>query len=220
MRLLLLLAAAGVTAVLPLPPVTSSSHSGSSRSGRSVVPGGTKHINWSGHSWAVKDSQGGKAGPGPNVFSPSNVAIDAATDKLHLSISPVNGSTGEWSSAEILLSSGLGFGRYRWIMETPLSAMGGDGGFAKRPVLGMFLYKDDSHELDIEMSRWNDGYGANKTADYAVQPFSPRVETALHWTEPITAAPTYHQLIWSPDCVAFESGLIGRSISRNSWISD
>ena len=29
----------------------------------------------------------------------------------------------------------------------------------------MFLYKDDSHELDIEMSRWNDGYGANKTAD-------------------------------------------------------
>jgi hypothetical protein len=56
------------------------------------------------------------------------------------------------------------------------------------------------------MSRWNDGYGTNKTADYAVQPFSPHVETALHWTEPIDAAPTYHQLTWSPDYIAFESG--------------
>lgn len=51
-------------------------------------------------------------------------------------------------------NAGMGFGRYRWILETPLSALGGSGQFAKRPVLGMFLYKDDSHEIDIEMSRW------------------------------------------------------------------
>ena len=52
----------------------------------------------------------------------------------------------------------------------------------------------------------NNGYGTNKTADYAVQPFSPDVETALHWTEPLHAAPTYHQFTWSPEMIAFESG--------------
>ena len=54
-----------------------------------------------------------------------------------------------------------------------------------------------------------------------MQPFSPHVETALHWTEPIDAGPTYHQLTWSPDCVAFESGLIGEgggdSTVTQSW---
>ena len=60
---------------------------------------------------------------------------------------------------------------------------------------------------ELALLHRNDGYGVNATADYAVQPWSPTVETALHWTEPIHAAPTYHQLSWSPELVAFESGV-------------
>lgn len=114
---------------------------------------GANNLTWSGHNWLVKDSLGGKAGPGPNYFSRENVVVDLS-GKLHLSIVPIH--TSEWSCAEIMMPSDatMGFGRYRWIIETPLSALGGDGNFANRPVLGLFLYKDDSHEIDIEMSRW------------------------------------------------------------------
>ena len=70
------------------------------------------------------------------------------------------------------------------------------------------VYKDDDHEIDIEMSRWAGGYGRNKTADYAVQPFSSHVQTGLHWREPTSAQHTYHQFDWSPSRVAFESGTV------------
>jgi uncharacterized membrane protein YgcG len=120
----------------------SGSGSGSGRSGGSGGDGDTgtgsgitsEEVTWSGFNWTVKDSNGGKAGPGPNVFSASNVAVDQETDQLHLSIKPINGSSSlpsstavvEWSSAEILLpsDSAMGFGRYRWVLETPLSALG------------------------------------------------------------------------------------------------
>ncbi len=116
---------------------------------------GGNQVMWSGYNWSVKDSLGSKAGPGPNYFSKDNIVVDPA-GKLHLSIIPIDGSTAEWSCAEIMLPSdaAMGFGRYRWILETPLAALGGNGHFANRPVLGLFLYKDDSHEIDIEMSRW------------------------------------------------------------------
>jgi hypothetical protein len=49
---------------------------------------------------------------------------------------------------------------------------------------GLLLYKDDSHELDIEFLRRH--YGA-------VQPWRPQLTTALHGVQPLRVAATYHQ---------------------------
>jgi hypothetical protein len=170
-------------------------------------------LSFSHHTWRVKDSGHGKAGPGPNYFNRSNAAVDAQ-GRLHLRISGRRGDGGNsgagWACAEVYAARALGFGRYRWVLDTSLSAgFGGvaaDGGMDPNVVLGLFLYKDDSHELDIEFSRWGRHYGENKTADYAVQPWSPQLTTALHWVEPLHVAATYHQLDWSADAVMFESG--------------
>ena len=177
--------------------------------GATSGPTAPHSITFSKRSWLLKDSGGGKAGPGPNFFNQSNAAVDTR-GRLHLRITPHGGAG--WACAEVYAATPLGLGRYRWVVDTALSAgFGGaaaDAGMGPHVVLGMFLYRDDAHELDIEFSRWGGGYGAGKTADYAVQPWSPHLPTALHWTEPLDAAPTYHQLDWSADSVKFESGLL------------
>ena len=52
---------------------------------RPSPPQPPREIQFSGHTWLVKDSGGAKWGPGPNVFSPStdNVWVDAL-GRLHL----------------------------------------------------------------------------------------------------------------------------------------
>jgi hypothetical protein len=121
-------------------------------------------IRWSGYRWEVKSSSG-RVGPGPNVFSASNVRVDAH-GRLHLRITKAQG---RWYSAEIALDHSLGYGTYTWTLASRVDQLDANA------VLGLFTYDDTSpafahREIDIEASRW--GAANDPTnAQFVVQPW-------------------------------------------------
>ena len=113
-----------------------------------VVSGYGRAIRFSGCDWLAKTSNI-LVGPGPNFFSDSldNVWTDDQ-DRLHLRLARDN--SGNWQAAEVVLQASLGYGTYRFQLDTPAENLD------PRVVLGMFTWNDDptdSHrELDIELA--------------------------------------------------------------------
>lgn len=118
---------------------------------QSLLPGvsaaAARTISWSGYAWDVRPPGSGE--PGPNLWSdsPANVRVDGSD----LVLSIVKDASGRWTSAEIDSQQHLGYGTYRWVVDTDLNALDAD------EVLGMFTYGGSSpsnNEIDIEPSHW------------------------------------------------------------------
>jgi hypothetical protein len=151
-------------------------------------------ISWSGYAWDVRPS--GSGPPGPNLWSDStaNVAVDGSD----LVLSIVKDSSGRWTSAEVDNQQHLGYGTYRWIVVTDLSALD------SHEVLGLFTYggaSPSNNEIDLEPSHWGNlawptgsatvwqdagaGLNQSKTFDYTNRP------------------PYVHQFTWLPGKVTY-----------------
>jgi len=117
-------------------------------------------VSFAGQTWGVK--AGAFLGPGPNHFSDSNqnVWVDAQ-GHAHLAI---NQQAGNWQSAELVGLRPLGYGTYTWTISAPNLPS-----FDPNTVLGLFLYRDDTNEVDFELSRWGDP--ADVDGQFVVQPW-------------------------------------------------
>jgi hypothetical protein len=107
-------------------------------------------ISWSGYNWDVRPA-GTAQEPGPNDWSDSDANVRLHGSELLLSI--VKDASGNWTSSEVDNQRHLGYGTYRWVVATDLSALDAN------EVLGMFTYggSDPSkNEIDIEPSHWGD----------------------------------------------------------------
>lgn len=101
-------------------------------------------INKFGYAWNVRDTQGQIEGPGNNKWSQTNVVNN--TDNILLDCGGC--------SAEIYLEQPLGYGLYEFEVEcSPF--------LSKGIVAGIFLYKDDKNEVDIELGRWDKTFSRN-----------------------------------------------------------
>lgn len=156
-------------------------------------------IEFSGHIWRVKSSEGSRVGPGPNVFSsrPANVWVDV-DGRLHLRITRANG---RWRAAEVVSTASFGHGTYRWVVDSPV------GGVDPDVVLGLFTWSDAPdfahREIDVEIARWGNGFDLTN-AQFAVQPY----ETLGHlrrFRVPVLAASTAYELTWRPREIAFRA---------------
>ena len=118
-------------------------------------------ISFAGRAWEVKE--GRRLGPGPNDWSAGrdSVRVDDR-GHLHLAIAPAGG---KWTCSEVALPASLGHGEYRWVVAGDLD------GLPPRAVLGLFLYEDDTQEVDFELSRW--GVADSPNAQFVVQPTVP-----------------------------------------------
>jgi len=154
-------------------------------------------VNFSGYSWSVKDSASGTVGPGPNVFSGQNVSVDA-NGYLHLKISYANGV---WSCAEVYLQSSLGYGTYKFTVQSPV------GQLDPQVVLGLFTYSNlpayNDREIDIELSKWANAADTNN-AQYVVQPGSV-ASNLLRWLLPTSDTNTLHSFNWAQNTIGFLS---------------
>jgi glycosyl hydrolase family 26 len=149
-------------------------------------------IAW--HARAADDLEG----PGPNYFAstPEHVWVDD-TGRLHLRVSP--GPDGRWYAAEVVSDQPMGYGRYRFTVDTPLDNLD------PNVVLGLFTWDDDPaenhREMDIEFARFGDpGALAGR---YTRQPYTDPANVALFAEE--SAPLTSHALNWTPGQVAFAS---------------
>lgn len=164
-------------------------------------------VSWSGYDWTVKKSKG-RIGPGPNYFSDStsNVWVDAA-GKLHLRITKAGN---RFQCAEIIGPTSLGYGTYRFEIESDLAA------FDRNAVLGLFTWSDapaENHrELDIEFARW--GSATNVPGQYVVQPWD--VAANIHRFDwPTGILDSSHWFRWAPGRVDFASEVPGATL--RSW---
>jgi hypothetical protein len=150
----------------------------------------TRHFEWSNRTWAVRDTSVGVAGPGPNLWSsdPSQVFVDDGGD-LHLVTQPKNSSyapPGSWACVEVFLEEPLGYGTYQFTVKGDVSDLDSN------VVLGLFLYADDSHEIDIEFAKWGNDGATN--ADYVNQP-NTGPDKALLWNQPALSQSS-HMFEW------------------------
>ena len=169
-------------------------------------------IRFSGYDWMVKSSPG-RVGPGPNYFSGSsnNVWVDLQ-GRLHMRITFSNG---RWYCAEVGTRRSLGYGAYRFYLDSPVDNLDPNA------VLGLFTWSDDpaynNREIDIEFSRWGDATNTNN-AQYVVQPWD-LPQHLLRFPVPSGMSATTHSFTWSSNRVYFRS-LKGhyRTPPSNSYI--
>lgn len=115
---------------------------------------------------------------------------------MHLKITY---NDGRWLCPEICSVQPLGYGTYTFYTASNIDTLD------KNVVLGLFAYKDDNHEVDIEFSRW--GIDDYTNAGFTIQP-KPYIagynqkQFNIHLT-----GGTYstHHFVWSQTTVHFES---------------
>ncbi len=150
-------------------------------------PAGT--IEFSGYTWYVESSEQ-LVNPGPNYWSnsPQNVWLDN-NGWLHLQIT---NRDGKWYCPELSTLQTLGYGTYVFYVASRIDNLD------KNVVLGLFAYKDDYHEIDIEFAKW--GNANNPNAWYTVQP-----QPTDSFNIQLYGDYSTHYFIWQPDSVFFES---------------
>lgn len=152
-------------------------------------------IQFAGLNWTVKSGYGG---PGPNYWSDStdSVWVDGE-GKLHLKIRQI-GAT--WYCSEVIAQQSFGYARYTAKLSSNPEL------YEPNAVVGLFTYKNDTEEIDIEFTKWGSSSDPT-TGQFAVQPSVPntssrvRFETGLAGTNP----PSTHHFTWTPDDIYWQS---------------
>lgn len=144
----------------------------------------------SGAAWEVRRHAGN---PGNGCWSASPAAVRIDEDGL-IRLSLVR-RDGNWCQAEIRSREQAVYGLHRFHVISRLDHL------HPSVVLGLFLYADDEHEIDIEMSR--SLAGGDNLGIYAVQP--ARGERVHEFPVVLTGGHTTHQIDWREDRIRFSS---------------
>lgn len=175
--------------------ISCSSDSTVSQNEDSAPKKSTRIIDFSGYEWVVRDTKNKKQGPGPNFFddSENNVWVDTQ-GRLHLKIIKKGD---DWYCAEVTLRKSYGYKQYVFYISSQMDSLD------KNIVGGLFTYKNDSEEIDIEFSRW--GKSENQNAQFAVQPSNHTGnKVRFKWGGPNSAKST-HFIQWKENSIHFSS---------------
>lgn len=160
-------------------------------------------ISFSGLEWIVRSSGTTQQGPGPNLFADANenVWVDEQ-GRLHLKIVQKGGF---WYCAGVILRRSMGYGKYVFYISSDVSKLD------QNVVAGLFTYKNDHEEIDIEFSRWS--VADNEDSQFAVQP-SDRTGNKVRYDLNLLGTQSTHAFNWQPDRIDFISlqghGLIAK----------
>lgn len=149
-------------------------------------------VDFSGFTWQVRNRTGN---PGGNRWSdsPESVWVDEH-GSLHLKIRKENGN---WLCSEIFTQLNAGYGEYRFYVTGNLLDID------KNMVLGLFIYQDDKHEIDIEFSKWGKEDERN-TGIFVTQPGSVKGNSKSFYVGSDSLKST-HSFIWKPKSIEYKS---------------
>jgi len=156
-----------------------------------------RFINFAGGLWLVKDSPFPTlSSPGPNYFdnSADSVWVDAQ-GKLHMKIQQI---AGQWHSSQIVLLDSLDFGDYRFQVE------GNPDLLDPNVNLGLFMFTNNTEEIDIELSRWTNPLNPN-AGQFVVQPYFNSPDNIEHFSLAGAGNQSTYRFNWQPDSVFFEA---------------
>jgi hypothetical protein len=157
-----------------------------------------KTLDFAGHRWTVRPN--GVGGPRNNRWCQANAFVDAQ-GRLHLRLTK---TTRGWCSAEVSSTDRMGFGDYRWTLDSRVDR------FDKNVVLGLFNYPtsdvggDGTNEIDIEFAHW--GKARWDPLNYTVFPRDPKVRSTTT-AFPLTLAGerSTHSFDWTASAIRFRS---------------
>jgi len=145
-------------------------------------------VTFSGYTWNVKSGSGG---PGPNKWEDRASAVFVDPQGLHLTVGL---REGKWYSSEVYLPASLGYGTYSF-------EIGSDVTLVDTNLVGaVFLYEDDTHEIDVEFSQW--GGKIVENAQFVMQPFD--VTGNMKRFTLGSGSGVVQRIIWEPTRVVFE----------------
>jgi len=106
-----------------------------------------RKLTWSGYTWKVRLAK--RENPGKNTWGDSSRNVRVQSDgSLRMAI-----TTGRpWKSVELATVRNLGYGRYRWVVNTDLS---NPSNVFALFVRDMAVSSASHGEQDIEFARWN-----------------------------------------------------------------
>lgn len=156
-------------------------------------------ISFSGYTWNVKN---GYFAPGPNWWTddPNDVYVDG-NGALHLAIINHNGT---WYSSEVRLPGSLGYGTYTFNTNSNVDSLD------PNEVLGLFMYQDDTHEIDTEWSRWGDPTASN--LGYSVQPADIAGNNLQSTVNLDHTLPVMNVINWQPNQIIFSVSQNGNTL--------
>ncbi|WP_117882268.1 glycoside hydrolase family 16 protein [Aureibaculum luteum] len=154
----------------------------------------TRIITFSGYEWVVRTTKDDKQGPGPNFFSDSEENVWVDNDgKLHLKVVQRDGI---WYCAGITLRQTQGHKKYVFYLSSRVDQLD------ENVVAGLFTYKNDEEEIDIEFSRWSDT--ENQNSQFAIQP-SYVAGNKTRYDMNLDSNLTTHFFDWQADKIDFGS---------------
>jgi len=155
----------------------------------------SEQILFSGHIWETRNSA--LSNPGPNYWSnsPENLWIDQ-NGYLHLKITYRNG---KWMCPEVCSVQSFGYGAYTFYTASNIDALD------RNVVLGLFAYKDDNHEVDIEFSRWGIEDYTNAGLTLQPKPYIAGYNQKLFNIHLTGGTYSTHHFVWNQTSVHFES---------------
>jgi len=147
-------------------------------------------INFAGMDWYVRSGQGN---PGNNLWSDTEESVWVDNqNRLHLKIKKIHG---KWYAAEIRSMHPTHYGTHKFYIANRIDLLD------KNLVAAVFIYKDDTHEMDIEFSRWKHDRAPN--SQYVVQP--EKQENVHKFDIRLNGDYSTHIIRWQPDFIAFQS---------------
>jgi hypothetical protein len=165
-------------------------------------------VSFAGYTWNVRSTYGG---PGPNYWSNSteSVWVDQK-GYLHMKIRKIGQI---WYCSEVSTTHLTQYGEHRFVIEGSLDSLD------KSVVVGLFNYRDDSHEIDIEFSDWGVQNNA-QFGSYTIQPYTISGNSVSFGFALDTALST-HSFNWQAGYITFTSfqGLTDSPAGRiKTWV--
>jgi len=158
--------------------------------GMSPVLAVSTTIDFSGYTWSIRPN--GTGNPGKNNWSAEkkSVFVDAS-GQLHLKIRKADD---KWYSSSLHLNKSLGYGIYEYKLGSDINKQ--DFG----TIIGLFLYQDDEHELDIELGKWTTSTKNN--LHYSVQPYSVK-GNSVGFPLVVNLTESSYVIDWQPTAIKF-----------------
>jgi hypothetical protein len=158
--------------------------------------GAASTFTFAGRLWQKKDTGSCIWDPGQNYFSGDNISVDG-NGKLHLAITSANNA---WYCAEAILTQSLGYGIYRFYVDTDVSNL------PDPIVLGLFTYSNDSdynhREIDVEFSN-GAVVGRPTPWQNVIQPWNTP-GNRYQFEAPTNMSRSVLQFLWTPNVVYFD----------------
>jgi hypothetical protein len=162
-----------------------------------VNRGSSSTFTFAGRQWQKKDTGSCIWDPGQNYFSADNITVDG-NGKLHLAITSTNNA---WYCAEAILTQSLGYGIYRFSVDTDVSNL------PDPIVLGLFTYSNDAdynhREIDVEFSN-GAVVGRPTPWQNVIQPWDTP-GNRYQFAAPTNMSHSVFQFLWAPSVVYFDS---------------